>query len=161
MRWYIGKVREGKNLLFSRKGSCFQIEGLLIVFFQSIWRFILTLMGIQWVWNISFYTLSIFNEWLNGWLQNSDLWVKEILRVKGSVLWLKLVHESSALQDALQTEIQHLWLSCRFIKRIKQRPGCCQCPQVMAHTFQVEKKSLDSLYCTKDNRVLTQTSKNY
>lgn len=42
---------------------------------------------------------------------------------------------------ALQTEIQHLWLSCIFIKRVKQRPRCCQCPQAMANTFQAEKKN--------------------
>lgn len=48
---------------------------------------------------------------------------------------------------ALQTEIQLLSPSRRFIKGIKQRPGCCQCPQVMANTFQVEKKNHLSL-CT-------------
>lgn len=45
----------------------------------------------------------------------------------------------------LQTEIQHLWPSCRFIKRIKQRPVCCQCPQ--ANAFQARKKNHLSL-CT-------------
>lgn len=64
-----------------------------------------------------------------------------------SVLRLNLVPPEFTIVHwggALQPEIQHLWLWCRLIKRISQRPGCCQCPRVMANASQAE-ESLSSL----------------